>query len=346
MTRLSRSPLAQRLARRSWIVLVCVVVAAAVAAALHSRETTSYSSSATLIVPSGNAAGAAPGAASEAQKLAVTYAAGLGEDDAVADAVAAATHRTRGYVDDHLVVSNVQDTSLVQMKYTGDSRAEVTAAGHAFVQAVSGSSPASKTVRPGTLSLIKELSVDSVAPSSSAIPLGIILGLVLGAALAVAADRADPRIYTTNDLSALLHCPATRVSPTAPGSVATLVPRWLGRSSSGVTLLPVLDADRPAAALLQGHLRAAGDLAASTSVASSSLEQRLVGDLTPTPGALVLVAREGDSLRAVSDALLATGSLETQPVWFLLVPRSVGRRRRAEEPARTPDLAPLAEGHR
>lgn len=330
-----------RILRRSWIVVLCMVVAASTAGVLAAGPA-SYTADAVMIVPGGGSG--EPGRASEAQRLAATYAAVLGEDDGVTPIVASAVGRSRWEVEQRLEVVNVMGTSVVQMSYEGQTPQEAVAAVSTVVRLVTGDEPQTPTVSPGTLLPTRVVGQAEPTPRTPAVPIGVILGLALGVLLVVMLERAEPHIDDAGDLQALVAAPVNFVRPT-PESVGALAARWSRHTDAQdtVAIVPLLPGDAPAAAAvydaLRQHVEAHG-LAQGTPVSlppfagtaqvvleHGSLSGEIQGHvLSEGATAVVLVLTQGSHTRYVKQATRALYTMDARVLWCLVVPRPRPRR--------------------
>ena len=346
----STSALLLRIRRRLWVVLLCMALAAG-AAALLARGPSTYSADAVLIVPGGGSSDD-PGHASEAQRLAATYASVLGRDDGVSPAVAEALRRDRSEVEEHLVLQNVSGTSVIQVTYTASTPEEALQAVQTVVRLVTGTRPRTPTVAPGTLQATRVATQAQEQSRPPVVPIGLVLGLALGLLLAVTLDRADVRVEEGSDLDDLLPVPVSVLSG-SPAALAEISTRWSERSevTETVSLVPVLDSDHAAAAAVHARLvqhghaagvplhggDAAGQLDAAQRrvvVEHGSLAGEMRGEvLSASYTTAVLVVTQGTPVRRVRAALPALAALDVRLLWCLVVPVSVGRPRASGLPS-------------
>lgn len=334
-----------RVVRRLWVVVLCVVLAG-VAAALLSQGSPSYTAGATMIVPGGGKVDD-PGRATEAQRLASTYAAVLGDDDAVLASLGKAVGRDRDGVRKRLDIVNVTASSVVQVTYHGASRSEALLGAQTVTKGLTAAPPVTGTVAAGTLQTV---TLDTSAKKQGgvpALPVGLVLGLALGLVLAVTLDRADARLGRTEDLAELVPGPVSTLALT-PAAVAALGERWSTRLAAGerLALVPVRPADRAAAERLLELLQRTS-LTVPVSLAAGSLAGEASGEvLTTDAEAVVLVTSRGASVRSVRAALTSLPSLDSIVVWTVLARKvkAPAEPQDTSAPATTPVVVPTTLG--
>lgn len=222
------------LGRRGWVLLVAMAVCGAAAYAIDRRETGRATADATLVVATQAPSLPTGGNAAEANKLAQTYAALVGEDGVVLDALTAATGRAPGDTGG-LTVSNDQDTGIVRVRYSDDSDARALAGTRAVVLAVTSGVARTSAIPPGSLRVVtapKIVAGTTRGARWAPIAVGVALGLLLGIVLLIAWDRADPRVRDPEALADELGCPVLSLSDLSQDSTAALVDRWRAQSGS------------------------------------------------------------------------------------------------------------------
>jgi capsular polysaccharide biosynthesis protein len=253
--------------RRAWIVVLCVVVATVMATAVGGRGRTVYVANATMLVPQGRPAAADPGRATEAQRLAASYAGILGEDARITTAVGDAMGLSPGEARNRITVTNRANTAVIDVRVAGDTPVAAGQGLRALIKGVTAETPVSDAVAPGTLVATRQ--ADEGARSTGDLPpplVGAVLGLVLGVVAAIALARADRRADHVDDLVEFVPCPVTPVPPDdGPATTAMLAAvgqRWhqalVGRD---VVLLPVGAAGEEDAEMMLRRLRAAAGTA-------------------------------------------------------------------------------------
>jgi uncharacterized protein involved in exopolysaccharide biosynthesis len=142
------------LLRRLWLVPLCVIAVAAIAygvAELRSEQVTAESN---LLVSSRPGA-VGPGAAYEASRLALTYAALVGKDTGIVNQVAGDLDTTPKRVRDSLTVSNPTDTAALRVRYRDEDPAVAAQGSRAAAQAIGGATPASPNIGPNTVQVVR-----------------------------------------------------------------------------------------------------------------------------------------------------------------------------------------------
>jgi hypothetical protein len=132
-------------------------------------------------------------------------------------------------VSSNLTVSTVSGTSLLRLRYKADSSAGAVTGATAVARAVLNN--ATTTVPKGSVVLVAlprstDVIVSSSGGGTSTIALGLILGLALGVLLAVAWDRTDRRVDSSDQLGFILGTPGARTAQLTPARALALVQRW------------------------------------------------------------------------------------------------------------------------
>ena len=142
--------------RRGVVVLAALLLGALCGLAVVHFSPASYASSALLVVPSG-ARSAGPGAASDAQTLAATYAAEIPQDAAVHGAIAATTGIPATQVASRLTITVESGSALLDLRFTAPSAAKAvagTGAPRGSARSPALPSAASRPVRAGRSSAL------------------------------------------------------------------------------------------------------------------------------------------------------------------------------------------------
>jgi capsular polysaccharide biosynthesis protein len=214
------------LLRRGGIVLLAVALVPLAAYLVTSGLHRSYTAEALVVVPSG-AGPKGPGNAQEADKLAVTYAAVIPQDDRVLDRIARRLGVNRSLVKRELTAVTDQATSLIHLRFTDDRSNIAVAGARVAAEAVTAPVRVSPSIAPGSIALVRlpTTPTGSSGPATT-VPIGIVLGLVLGLILLVAWERTDARTDDVASLEAETGCPATRLGDLSTRSSTALLQRW------------------------------------------------------------------------------------------------------------------------
>jgi capsular polysaccharide biosynthesis protein len=251
--------------RRAWIIVLCVVVATVMATAVGGRGRTVYVANATMLVPQGRPAAADPGRATEAQRLAGSYAGILGEDARITTAVGDAMGLSPGEARNRITVTNRANTAVIDVRVAGDTPTGAGQGLRALIQGVTADPPVSDAIAPGTLVATRQADEGTRGTGDLPPPLvGAILGLVLGVVAAVALARADRRADHVEDLVEFVPCPVTSVpledSPATTAMLAAVGQRWhQALPGREIVLLPVGAAGEEDAAVLFRRLQRAAE---------------------------------------------------------------------------------------
>jgi hypothetical protein len=269
-----------------------------------------------LSVPTG-AGTTGPGNADQANKLAVTYAAALPDDD-----------------------------GELGHTYKDGDEAQAKRGIEAVTEAVSGDEPVARSIPPRGLEVVRAPAVAGAAGLSTTglIIAGALLGLALGVVLLIALERAQPRVRDPRTLAAATGAPVSRLDDLGPASAASLLERWreLGNGRGGTVALVPADqrserATKELASALAQTGRASGidvdvrglygsngnghggpapavKIVTAGPGAVGAAEAHHAG-----PGVAVIVARDGTRCEAVRDVSLRLGDFGMSPGWALLV---------------------------
>jgi capsular polysaccharide biosynthesis protein len=317
---MTRSVLAA-LGRRWWVVVLCVVVASAAAYGAGKLRTRSYEARAVLVVP----AGAGPGKADEASRLATTYAALIPQDQRLLRYVGARFGLTAKQAGQHVSATTDTTTALVFVHYRA-KRPDVARRGAMVIAgALTRPHPVTPNIAPNSLSIVH---LPTHATTSHGImtivTLGAILGLFVGIILLVALERADPRVDDEHILSEHAGCPVTSVGKLSNEAAVAVVERWRQLSHAArptIALVPISSrAERALPALapfLDGvadpdriHLLTCPPVRGADGAAATSLAEA---------EAMVLVARRGEAVSNLTSTLQTLLAFGAAPMWALLV---------------------------
>jgi capsular polysaccharide biosynthesis protein len=251
------------LLRRGGIVLLAVALVPLAAYFVASGLHRSYTAEALVVVPSG-AGPHGPGNAQEADKLAVTYAAVIPEDDRVLDRIARTAGVGTSLVKRELKVVTDEGTSLIRLRFTDDRRDVAVAGARAAAQAVTAQRLVTPSIAPGSIALVRFPTVpDQSSRPATTVPIGIVLGLILGLILLVAWERADARTDDVASLEAETGCPAMRLGDLSTGSMTALLQRWdalAGRSEPRIALVAAAAHAESATVAAAHRLHAAAEM--------------------------------------------------------------------------------------
>jgi capsular polysaccharide biosynthesis protein len=231
------------LVRRGWVIPLVMVAVAAIAFGVNrirSHEVTAKS----VVLVTSEAGPDGPGFATEAAKLALSYAAAIPQDQAIVQRVATSIGRSDQYVRDHLGASNPTDTAILELRFRDKNPSAAAAASRAAAEAVTGNRPATQAIGAGSIQIVR-LADRPKRPSNGdalAIGIGLALGFGLGVVLVLAWERADPRIDDANDVLVRTGLPATTLEPLTPQAVRGLIEHWSRLSKeqpAHVVIVPV-----------------------------------------------------------------------------------------------------------
>jgi capsular polysaccharide biosynthesis protein len=356
------SSLSKPLRRRLVLVVLPPVCAAAVIYALNGSVAKNHSAEAVTVVASTRTV-----TPDQANRLAITDAALIPKDEAVARAIARATGSSPREVQRRLTVTNDPETALLRIHYQGRTAAEARLGAIAVATSISGAHPESETISPRSIQIVQlPQSVSGSSALRTRLVLGIVFGVLVGAILAIASERADPRIDTAADLSAELECPVSLIDELSGPVAAALVAQWkrlASRSPATVALLPVEDALVPEIPFVAQSLALAdprdlsmaADGGDATRLPAGLGGIRVVGfDLTLIPSAVpgsrdageaqaaeadltVLVMRAGTRRIELRRVVNVLADFDVTPSWALFVER------RVPAPAQTPNLPEVTE---
>jgi capsular polysaccharide biosynthesis protein len=220
--------------RRGWVVILCVAVATIVAAVAGSGTGDRYRASATLFVPASRAVEGGtvdvPGRATEAQKLAASYAGIITDDTGIAQAVGGAVGLSPGEARGLINTTNRSNTAVIDVEVTADTADRAVAGLRALVSGITAPVPVSPAITPGTLVAARQVEEATRTGDLPPALTGAVLGLMLGIVAAIALARADRRADHSDDLAALVQCPVTEVSEAddhaSTAELAAIVQRW------------------------------------------------------------------------------------------------------------------------
>jgi capsular polysaccharide biosynthesis protein len=227
-----------RVRRRVGIIALATLCCAGVTYALSGTVAKKYSAEAVVVVASSRQV-----TPDQANRLAITDAALIPKDEAIGRHLAAELGTTISEVRRRLSVTNDPETALLRIDYRGATASDARSGAIAVARSITGSNPESNNIAPKSIEIVQLPNRVSAASSlGTLMPVAVILGLALGAVLAVAAERADPRIDDLEDLAAAVSCPVSRVDGLSSSAASALLTRWTalaGLRPISVALLPV-----------------------------------------------------------------------------------------------------------
>jgi capsular polysaccharide biosynthesis protein len=251
------------LLRRGGIVVLAVALVPLAAYFVASGLHRSYTAEALVVVPSG-AGPHGPGNAQEADKLAVTYAAVIPEDDRVLGRIARTLGVATSVVKRELKVVTEEGTSLIRLRFTDDHRDIAVAGARAAAEAVTSRIQVTPSIAPRSVALVRfPATPDKSSRPATTIPIGVVLGLALGLILLVAWERADARTDDVASLEAETGCPAMPFGGLSTGSMTALLRRWetlAGRSAPRIALVAAATNAERATVAAAHRLYAAAEL--------------------------------------------------------------------------------------
>jgi capsular polysaccharide biosynthesis protein len=213
------------LLRRAWIPVVATLIVTGVALLIGSVAPGRWVTESVVIVPSSRGE-PGPGAATEATRLAVTYAASIPNDAGVLYEAASRLHRSPESISRSIKVINDPNTAVLRIRFEATDKAEALLGARAILEALTSPGPRARSVPPRSLLLVQPPRPISGGGSGSSLAIGVVLGLCLGVVAAIAWERADPRIDVVDHLEAVLDCPSIALATLSPGSAASLLDRW------------------------------------------------------------------------------------------------------------------------
>jgi capsular polysaccharide biosynthesis protein len=233
------------LLRRLWIIQASVLGVVLVASLVPRLVPPTAVAKAVLLVSSA-ASERGPGAATEATRLARTYAAALPDDDVVLNVAAARLGWSRKAVADSLEVTTDADTAVLHLTFRADDERQARAGIETMVGALTGEAPRARVGPSGALVLVQAPRVEPAGRGVGAVlPVGIVLGLCLGVVMAIALERADPRIETVEALAEAVGAEASSLDGLSLGATASLLERWSALTDRPLPVIALLAAVPP-----------------------------------------------------------------------------------------------------
>jgi capsular polysaccharide biosynthesis protein len=248
------------IARRGWLVPLVMIAVAAIAFGVNRVRTHEVTAQSVVLVTS-EAGPDGPGFATEAAKLALSYATVVPQDQAVVQQIATSIGRSTNYVRDHFSVANPTDTAILQLRFRDKSPSAAAAGSRAAVVAVAGDHPVTPAIGAGSIQAVR-LADRPKRPAKGdvlAIGIGAALGLAFGIVLLIAWERADRRIDDPKDVLAHAGLPASRLETLTPQAVWSLLERWSRlseRQPARVAIVPISASLAGLARDVAAHLQA------------------------------------------------------------------------------------------
>jgi capsular polysaccharide biosynthesis protein len=334
------------LRRRGWWLLPAATLLAATAAYWAARPgPPTYTAESTLLVQSGAGIND-PGTATEAIRLAGTYALLIPEDTRIQQAISKELGVPPQDVADSLTAFNGSGTALIRLTYeTGDPETAVKGV-NAAARAVSGVPPASPSIASGitVVSSVATSASSSTRGMASAVPVGALLGLGISILALMAWERSDARIEDEQALARELDTPASRLDMLSMPSARVLVERWselATQENPRIALIACAGGAgaevRAATWVLAQQVKSSGARISVRSLAELDLVKDssdviLVAGGAPGPaesgetvarscGATVVVCLTQTRVSDLRASLTVLDDFGIQPVWGLLVDR-------------------------
>jgi capsular polysaccharide biosynthesis protein len=304
-----------------------------------------YTAEAVLLVQSGAGVND-PGTATEAIRLADTYAQVIPIDTRIQRAVAKALQVSQEDVATAVTAVNPSSTALIRLTYKARDPNLAVRGANAVARAVSGVPPASPSIASGltVISSIPTSASSSTRGTASAVPVGGLLGLGLSILALIAWERSDARVEDEQTLAHEVNCPASQLGRLTAPSARVLVERWAeltGRSRSRIALIGATaghEVDVASVASVLAH-RAGGERLSVDALPGNRLELSSTGaDVVLVSGGAPGSAESGETVARSCDVTVVVCLAETkvsdlraglnvledfgiQPVWGLLVDR-------------------------
>ena len=280
-----------------------------------------------------------PGLAGEASNLATTYADLIPEDRTLLENLATKLGLSVAEVRSAITVTHDFNTSLIRAGFSDLDPQVALSGARILAESVTGPSPVSPRVSPGSLAIVHLPTTATVGAMSKpkVVVLGLILGLALGLVLLLAWERADGRIDDVATFGAEAGCGASELESASDLSLAALLDRWSGmvdKTPTRIALLPVTTSAEAATAEAAQRLGQAGmpvRLVAGAGATPAQQDARITLDVGGVPGSaaagetlaltsdvIVLVAAKGSRLADLRSALAVLEQFGARPSWALL----------------------------
>lgn len=304
--------------RRAWPAAAMAVIGLLGGVAADALRSPSATATTLLVVRSG-ATPRSPGSAQDAAQLAVTYAALIPKDTALAEALGSQLGTSPAAARAALSVTALSGTALVSLSYSAPKGHEAVAGARAAARLLTRARPPGTALVPGSIAVV---SLPSSASPGSLGPKGLLAGLLaglfVGLLLILLLERVDARVDDATDLSDSSGCPATAVpgamsvhelsaalAKAAPGEAVTFVPTSPPASTSAARL----------AELIASSPSRGGQLSRVPVVPPYG---EAAWQLSYGAGPTVLVVAPGERRRHVADVRARLGLLGRDPVFGVL----------------------------
>jgi len=299
--------------RRGWLVLLCAVLVAAVAYGAARALSRSWSAEAVFVVRVGGPLSAQPDAST---KLATTYATLIPLDSAVQSAVAAAgAHGS-------FTASSDANTAVLRVTYKGGSEGSATRGAAAVARAISGPTPASASIAPRTIAIVRlpaSATRSGGTPAQAAL-VGAVLGLLLGLVLVAFWRARDARVDDLRELRRELSCPCFEVDRRSAAGSQALIEALASSPHRTAAVLPCRARDERAAAALRGAIaQALGD---ERAIGAAPPGSDAAGELVAAGAdATILVVATGARLAELGEAVDVLSRYDAAPAFAVLARR-------------------------
>jgi capsular polysaccharide biosynthesis protein len=306
--------------RRGWLVLLAVALVGSVAWAAGRELSHTYSAEAVLVVRVGGPLATQPDAST---KLAITYATLIPLDASLQAAVARALPRSAG---SNFKATSDANTAVLRIDYKGANVDEATRGAAAVAQLVSGRTPATPSIAPHTISIVR---LPSTATRSGGTPaqlaaVGAALGLLLGLVLVAFWRARDMRVDDVRDLRRALRCPCFAVDRRHPGAPPALVEAVAHNAPHATVVLPCRARDEQAASAVRAGL--ADALGEERALSAPPPGTDAAGELVAAGGdATVLVVGAGTRVATLGETLDVLDRHGATPSYAVLAGRRSAR---------------------
>jgi capsular polysaccharide biosynthesis protein len=302
------------LRRRGWLVLLSIVLVAAVAWGAGRVVSRSWSAEAVLVVRAGGPLASQPDAST---KLAATYATLVPLDSAISRAVDRALPDAAA--SSSFSASNDANTAVLRVTYSAPSSRAAIAGVGVVARAISGARPASSSIAPRSVAIVR---LPSSATGSGSTPaqlaaVGGALGLLLGLVLVAFWRTRDARVDDVRELRQRLRCPCFAVNPRTLAGLRPLVEALVASTHRNVAVLPSRARDARATAAV--HEALAEALGEERVLAAGPPGSDQAGELAAAAAdATVLVVARGGRTAELDESLDVLGRYGAAPAYAVL----------------------------
>lgn len=312
--------------RRSWVVILSIVLVGAVTWGVTTVISRSYTAESILVVRAGGPLAAQPDAST---KLAATYATLIPLDTGVQEAVERSLPDQRN---SSFTASNDANTALLRANYKAPNAGLAIAGARAVARAISGGKPASASIAPNTIAIVRlpSRATGSASTPAEIVLVGAVLGLLLGLILVAFWRSRDIRIDDVRELRQQLRCPCFDVGARSSTGLSTLA-ETLASTSGIISILPSTPRDQHAESRLLEQLVKIAPGERFLSAGPPGSEQ--AGELTAVAAdSLLLVVSTGARAAELDEAVDILERYGVTPSYAALV----GRRIPSLSPSTTP----------